>query len=58
MLPLIGVWTCAATGNLYAGLAYPMIVASITFIVGSIFLKETRNVKIWQEVAQAQKSGR
>jgi MFS family permease len=58
MLPLIGVWTCAATGNLYAGLAYPMVVAFITFVVGSLFLKETGHVKIWHEVAQAQKGGR
>ena len=58
MLPLIGVWTCAATGNLYAGLAYPMVIAFITFVVGSIFLKETGHVKIWHEVAQAQKGSR
>ncbi|MGH9914154.1 MAG: MFS transporter, partial [Pyrinomonadaceae bacterium] len=50
MLPLIGLYLSARTGNIYAGLWYPMIVASITFIVGSIFLKETRHVRIWDEV--------
>jgi len=50
LLPLIGVYVVARTGNIYAGLYYPMIVASITFIVGSLLLKESRNVKIWEEV--------
>jgi MFS family permease len=50
LLPLIGLSMCAATNNIYAGLWYPMIVAGITFIVGSIFLKETVNVKIWDEI--------
>ena len=50
LLPLIGLSLCAATGNIYAGLYYPMAVAGLTFIVGSIFLKETRHVRIWEEV--------
>jgi hypothetical protein len=50
LLPLIGLSMCATTNNIYAGLWYPMIVASVTFIVGSIFLKETVNVKIWDEI--------
>jgi MFS family permease len=50
MLPLIGLSLCAGTGNIYAGLWYPIIVASITFIVGSLFLRETHGVKIWDEV--------
>src|SRR5579862_6057082 len=54
LLPLIGLSLCAATGNIYAGLYYPMIVAGITFIVGSLLLKETYGVKIWDEVAGGQ----
>jgi MFS family permease len=54
LLPLIGLSICAATGNIYAGLYYPMIVAGITFLVGAIFLKETHGVKIWDEVAGQQ----
>ena len=50
MLPLIGLSLCAATGNIYAGLYYPMIVAAITFVVGSLLLRETHGVKIWDEV--------
>ena len=50
MLPLIGLSLCAATGNIYAGLYYPMIVAGITFVIGSLLLKETHGTKIWDEV--------
>jgi MFS family permease len=53
LLPLIGLWSCAATGNIYAGLYYPMIVAGMTFIVGSLLLKETSGHKIWDEVGGA-----
>ena len=52
LLPLIGLWSCAATGNIYAGLYYPMIVAGITLIIGSLFLKETHGTKIWDEVKE------
>jgi MFS family permease len=51
LLPLIGLSTVAATGNIYAGLYYPMIVAGITFIVGSLLLRETRTISIWKEAA-------
>ena len=50
LVPLIGVYVCESTHNIYAGLYYPMIVASITFVVGSLFLKETYGRKIWDEV--------
>lgn len=54
LLPLIGVSLIAQTGNIYAGLFYPMAIAGITFVVGSIFLRETRGHKIWEEMeAQA-----
>jgi len=50
LVPLIGVYVCASTQNIYAGLYYPMIVASLTFVVGSLMLKETHGTKIWDEV--------
>ncbi len=50
LLPVIGLSLCAATGNIYAGLLYPIIVSLITAVVGSIFLKETHNKLIWAEV--------
>jgi MFS family permease len=50
LLPLIGLWVIARTGNIYAGLYYPIAIASVTFIVGSILLKETKSVLIWKEL--------
>ncbi len=50
LLPLIGLSVIAQTGNIYAGLYYPMAVAGITLVVGAIFLKETHGHKIWAEV--------
>jgi MFS family permease len=50
LLPLIGLSVIASTGNIYAGLYYPMIVAGITFVVGSLLLRESHDVKIWEEV--------
>ncbi len=51
LLPLIGLSLCAATGNILAGLYYPMIVAAVTFIVGSFLLRETHGHRIWDEVS-------
>ncbi len=50
LLPLISLWVVAQTGNIYAGLYYPIFVASLTFIVGSLLMKETRSVLIWKEL--------
>ena len=49
-LPLISTWIVGRTGNIYAGLAYPIIVALVTFVVGSLFLKESHTRRIWDEV--------
>lgn len=49
-LPLIATAVVARTGNIYAGLIYPIVVALITFIVGSMFLKESHTHRIWDEV--------
>jgi MFS family permease len=50
LLPLIGLSVIAQTGNIYAGLYYPIAVATVTFIVGSLLLRETRHVLIWDEL--------
>jgi MFS family permease len=50
LLPLIGLMVIAQTGNIYAGLYYPIAVAGLTFIVGSLLLRETRHVLIWEEL--------
>jgi len=49
-LPLISTWIVGRTGNIYAGLAYPIIVALVTFFVGSMFLKESHTRRIWDEI--------
>jgi hypothetical protein len=54
LLPLIGVTIVARTGNIYAGLYYPIVVALITFVVGSLLLPETRNTLIWDEMGHGQ----
>jgi MFS family permease len=48
-LPLIATAVVARTGNIYAGLSYPIGVALVTFVVGSLFLKESHKQRIWDE---------
>ena len=50
LLPLIGLSVVAQTGSIYSGLWYPIVVAGVTFLVGSILLPETRHVRIWHEM--------
>src|SRR5947209_7640411 len=57
LVPLICVWIPAATGNPFDGLYYPITVAALTFIIGSIALHDTRDVKIWQEVSATGSAG-
>lgn len=42
-LPTIAFAVVAATGNIYDGLWYPIIIAGITFLVGFLFLPETKD---------------
>jgi MFS family permease len=58
LLPLIGLSVVAQTGNIYAGLYYPIAVAAATFVIGSLLLRETHSVLIWQEVEQTASSHR
>jgi MFS family permease len=50
LLPVVGLAVVAKTGNIYAGLYYPIVVAGLTFLIGSIFLRETNSVLIWKEI--------
>jgi MFS family permease len=50
LLPLIGLSVVAQTGNIYAGLYYPITVAALTFVVGSILLKESHTERIWHDI--------
>jgi MFS family permease len=49
-LPIIATSLVARTGNIYAGLAFPIIVALLTVVVGSILLKDRHKESIWTEV--------
>jgi MFS family permease len=48
-MPPIAFAVIAATGNMYDGLWYPIIVAAICFIVGVIFLPETKDRDILKD---------
>jgi MFS family permease len=50
MLPLLATAMVAKAGNIYFGLWYPIVVALFTFVIGTIFLHETRHVKIHEEL--------
>jgi MFS family permease len=41
-LPVTSFAIVAATGNIYNGLWYPVIVAALTVLIGGLFLRETR----------------
>ncbi len=43
MLPLTAAALVAANGNIYYGLWYPVIVAGVTFVIGMLFIRETRD---------------
>jgi len=46
MLPLLATAIVAATGDIYAGLWYPIVVAVMTLVVGAVFLRDTKDVDI------------
>ena len=48
MLPLTATAMVAATGDIYYGLWYPIVVAVMTLVVGTVFLKETKDRDIHQ----------
>lgn len=45
-LPPVSFAIVALIGNIQSGLWYPVITASMTFVVGALFVKETREVDI------------
>jgi MFS family permease len=49
--PLIATAVVAKTGHIYAGLWYPISIALLTFVIGSLFLRESKDVRIWDEVS-------
>jgi MFS family permease len=47
LLPTTAFAIVAQTGNIYNGLWYPIIVASATFVIGLLFVRETKDVDIY-----------
>ena len=47
LLPTTAFAMVAATGDIYYGLWYPVIVAAATFVIGMIFIRETKDVDIY-----------
>jgi len=46
LVPIIGLSMLQGTGNNFAGLWYPMLIAGVCFVVGTLFVKETNQVDI------------
>jgi MFS family permease len=49
MLPLLATAMVASKGNIYAGLWYPIIVALMSFVIGSLFIRETKDRDLRQD---------
>ena len=49
MLPLLATAMVAASGDIYYGLWYPIVVALMTVVVGSLFLRDNKNVDLHAE---------
>ena len=47
LLPSTAFAIVASTGNMYNGLWYPIIVAAMTFVIGTLFIRETKDVDIY-----------
>jgi len=47
LLPTTAFAIVATTGNMYNGLWYPIIIAGVTLVVGTLFVRETKNVDIY-----------
>jgi MFS family permease len=47
LLPTTAFAIVAQTGNMYNGLWYPIIIAGMTFVIGVLFVKETKDVDIY-----------
>jgi MFS family permease len=48
-LPTVSFAIVAATGNVYSGLWYPVIIAAMTFVIGLLFLPETKDRELHPE---------
>ena len=46
-LPTTSFAIVAATGNIYSGLWYPIVIAAATLVIGMLFVRETKDVDIY-----------
>jgi MFS family permease len=53
-LPTTAFAIVAATGNIYSGLWYPVGIATMTLVIGMIFVKETKDVDISADIPERQ----
>ena len=49
LLPTTAFAIVAQTGNMYNGLWYPIIIAGATFVIGTLFIRETKDVDIYAD---------
>ncbi|HEY3078405.1 MAG TPA: hypothetical protein VGM69_00715, partial [Chloroflexota bacterium] len=56
-IPFFGIWDLRSwnpgndpNGNIFLGLGYVIVVALMSVVIGTLFLHEPKNVKIWDEV--------
>ncbi|WP_311223630.1 MULTISPECIES: MFS transporter [unclassified Acidovorax] len=49
LLPTMSFAIVAQTGNMYNGLWYPIIIAGATAIIGTLFIRETKDVDIYAD---------
>jgi MFS family permease len=47
LLPTTAFAIVAQTGNMYNGLWYPIVIAAATFVIGTLFVRETKDVDIY-----------
>jgi MFS family permease len=47
LLPTTSFAIVAQTGNMYNGLWYPVVIAGATFVIGTLFMRETKDIDIY-----------
>lgn len=52
LLPVIGLTLVARTGDIHAGLYYPMAIAAMSLVVGSLLLPQTHGTRLWDETVE------
>jgi len=49
LLPTISFAMVAQNGDMYYGLWYPIVIAAVTFVIGLLFVRETKDVDIYAD---------